>query len=183
MDKYFLIGAPHCGKSTLGRKVAELLNLPFFDTDDMAQENIGETSIGSVFNLYANMRFRREQQNAVLNLAEFDGSAIVATGAEVALIPECVEFMQDIDVIIHIKRKVESILEELKNNIASRPVFVEVNNGTILDFRERAVLSYVDELPHYEVASNFTIDNDGSENYGVELLSVLIQSIMKANGD
>ena len=183
MGKYFLIGAPHCGKSTLGRRVADLLSLPFFDTDDMAQENIGETRISNAFNSYAHIRFRREQQNAVLKLAEFDGSAIVATGAEVALIPGCVEFMQDIGVIIHVKRKLESILEELKNSIDYRPILVEVNNGAILDFRERTVLSYVDELSHYEVAADFTVDNNESENHGVELLSALIQAIVKANGD
>ena len=56
MTKYLLIGAPHCGKTTLGRRVSELLQIPFFDTDVMAKEKMGEMKLIDAFSSYFNRR-------------------------------------------------------------------------------------------------------------------------------
>ena len=184
MDRLcFLIGAPHCGKSTLGRRVSELTHVPFYDTDEMVREEMGETRISDAFSSYAHIRFQKAQRNAIQTLANLNGPAIIATGAEIALIPECVAVMQNTGLIIHIKRDIERILDELRSSVGSRPVLVEVNNGTILDFRERTVLAFADDLPNYEVAADFTVNNNGSEDDGVGLLHMLIQAIMKTADD
>jgi len=38
-----LIGAPGAGKSTIGRRVAERLKVPFVDTDALIEEESGYT--------------------------------------------------------------------------------------------------------------------------------------------
>ena len=179
MNKYVLIGAPHCGKTTLGRRVSELLQMPFFDTDVMAKEKMGEVRFIDAFSSYFNSRICEEQRKAIIELADLNGSAIIATGAEATLIPNCVEIMQSMGFIIHIKRKIETILDELKETVNSRSVLVNVDDGTILDFRKEAVEAYAEELSLYEAAADFTIDNNGSEDEGVEKLRTLIQVIIK----
>ena len=71
-----------------------------------------------------------------------------------------------------------SIESEKSISVDSRPVLVEVNDGTIFDFRERAVLAYANELPIYEAVAELTIDNNGSEADGVNLLHMLVQAIV-----
>jgi len=175
----FLIGTPHCGKSTLGRRVSEIMHLPFYDTDDMVSAKLGEVRIGDIFNSYIHSRSRVIEREAILELSStLSNPAIIATGAEVALIPDCVAAMRNTGYIIHIKRSLDCILDNLRASVGSRPVLVEVNDGTILDFRERAVLAYADELPRYEAITEFTIDNNGSEDDGVNLLHTLVQAIV-----
>jgi shikimate kinase len=85
----FLIGAPHCGKSTLGRRVSEIMQLQFYDTDDIVREQIGEVRIGDIFNSYFHSRTRTLEREAILTLTStLNNPAIIATGAEVALIPD-----------------------------------------------------------------------------------------------
>lgn len=175
----FLIGAPHCGKTTLGRRVSEIMQLPFYDTDDIVRGEIGEVRIGDVFNSYFHSRTRTLEREAILTLTStLNNPAIIATGAEVALIPDCVEAMRNTGYIIHVKRNVDSILDELSGSVDSRPVLVEVNDGTILDFRERAVLAYAEQLPIYEAVAELTIDNNGTEDDGVSLLHKLVHAIV-----
>ena len=177
MKKYILIGVPYCGKSTLGRRVAGLLQIPFFDTDAMAKSKVGEIRLFDMLNPHFNMLFHKEEINTVLELAEIDTSAVVATGAEVALITRCAKILQSMGVIIHIKREVKTIIDELESNVGSRLVLREVNNGTILDFGVKSVEEYSKSLPQYEAVANFTVDNNGSEDEGIEKLMALIQAI------
>jgi len=179
----FLIGAPNCGKSTLGRRVAELMQLPFYDTDEMVRAKIGETRLFDAFSSYAQVRFQKEQRNAVFSLTDLIDPAIVATGAEIALIPVCVDAMRNAGYIIHIKRNIESVLEEVRSSANKRTVLVEVNNGTIFDFREQAVLAYADDLPNYEAVADFTLENNGSEDDGIKLLRAIIQAKMLIEDD
>jgi len=175
----FLIGTPHCGKSTLGRRVSEIMHLPFYDTDDMVRAKIGVVRIGDIFNSYIHSRSRSIEREVILKLSStLSNPAIIATGAEVALIPDCVVAMRNTGYIILIKRRLDSILDDLRGSVDSRPVLVEVNDGTILDFRERAVLAYADELPRYEALAELTINNNGSEDDGVNLLLTLVQAIL-----
>jgi shikimate kinase len=40
MNHVILIGLPNCGKSTLGKKAAIALNMPFYDTDEMVTDKM-----------------------------------------------------------------------------------------------------------------------------------------------
>jgi shikimate kinase len=174
-NKYFLVGIPYSGKSTLGRFVADRLQMPFFDIDVIAESRVGEVRLSDTLSPRFAMRFRDEQIKATLEFAHHSGSAIIATGAEIALIPECVELMKNIGYIIHIKRGVEAILAELRNTVASRLVLTEVNSGAILDFGKESVMSFSEDIPLYEAVADFCIDNNRSEDEGVEKLILLIQ--------
>ena len=96
------------------------------------------------------------------------------------MIPGCAEVLKSIGFIIHIKRKAEIIIQKLKNSANSRLVLVNQNDGSILDFSKKSVESFLEDIPHYEAVADFTIDNDGSEDDGVNKLVALIQTIDKA---
>ena len=136
MGKYFLIGIPNCGKSTLGRLTADRMKLPFFDTDTMVCERLKLESASDFFRAAFNSQFMNAQRAAINELADLDGDGIIATGAEIALIPECAERMHAAGIIIHINRKPEIVLSDLRNRSKRRVVLRDVENGTEIDMQK-----------------------------------------------
>ena len=46
MGRIYLIGLPGVGKTTLGQKIADFMNLPFVDIDCMLHEEAGRSRNG-----------------------------------------------------------------------------------------------------------------------------------------
>jgi len=176
MKKYFLIGIPGCGKSTLGQKIAEVLQVPFFDTDLLALERMDLDHPFQLFMPSVALQYRNEQIEAIKELHKLDGSAIIATGAEVALMPECAKLMKEMGVIIHIKRQAENVLAEMRNSDKKPMVLRNETDGTEIIMQEESVRLYAEELIHYEILADLCMDNNGNEEEGVEKLADLINS-------
>ena len=181
MGKYFLIGIPNCGKSTLGRLAADIMKLPFFDTDTMACERLKLESAADFFRAAFNSQFMNAQRAAIVELAELDGDAVIATGAEIALIPECAGLMHDTGTIIHIKKKPKIILSDLRNSGKRRPILRDEENGTEIDMQENAVKLYFKEYRQYKAIADLSLDNNGSEDEGVQKLVMLINQCQAEN--
>jgi shikimate kinase len=67
----------------------------------MAIEKIKHVSHADIFRSAFRERFLKEQQNSMIKLCKLKQPAIIATGAEVALMPECAELMQKMGTVIH----------------------------------------------------------------------------------
>jgi len=74
----YLIGFPGAGKSTVGREVARLLTLAFFDLDEIVERE-SERSISEIFRLEGEGGFRLRETEALRGLA-IPGGAVVALG-------------------------------------------------------------------------------------------------------
>lgn len=64
MGPIFLVGYMGCGKSTLGRKLARRLSVPFFDTDSVVEEREG-ASVCDIFRYEGETRFRELERAAI----------------------------------------------------------------------------------------------------------------------
>lgn len=62
-------GIKHCGKSTLGRVTARLLQLPFCDTDLLLEEQFG-ASVRDLFRQWGEEEFRRRESELLKGLPE-----------------------------------------------------------------------------------------------------------------
>ncbi len=76
-----LIGPMGAGKTTLGKKLAKALELPFQDTDRMVESKHG--SISSIFDGQGEDKFRDYEQDALVDALRAGG--VVATGGGVVL--------------------------------------------------------------------------------------------------
>jgi shikimate kinase len=175
VNKYILIGVPGCGKSTLGGRVAEILRLPFFDTDSMVSDALNSENPYDFLRSALNGRFLAEQYKAVKKLAKLNGPALIATGAEVALRPECAKLMRNMGTIIHIQRKPEFLLASLPDDGENRLVLYNVKKGTEINMQEEVVKLYTQEYRQYEAVADITMENNGSEDEGVDKLASLIE--------
>lgn len=73
-----LIGLPASGKTSVGRRLAGLMGLPFVDLDEAVEAAAG-MSVPEVFARLGEARFR-ELESAALAAASGGGTAVVATG-------------------------------------------------------------------------------------------------------
>ena len=73
-----LIGLMGAGKSSLGRRLAKRVDLPFTDTDDEVVKAAG-CSIEDIFELYGEAAFRDTEHRVITRLLE-EGPKVLATG-------------------------------------------------------------------------------------------------------
>lgn len=73
-----LVGLMGAGKSTVGRKVATMLGLPFKDADNEI-ESAARMTVPELFDAYGEAEFRDLERRVILRLLE-DGPMVLATG-------------------------------------------------------------------------------------------------------
>ena len=121
-----LIGMPGCGKSTIGRLLARRLNVPFFDSDQVIEQRLGET-IRSYFDREGESAFR-DVEEAVLRdvLQPAAGDAVVATGGGAVLRPANRQQMRVAAQVIYLRATPEDIFRRVRYD-TKRPL-LQVDN-------------------------------------------------------
>jgi shikimate kinase len=173
VKKYYLIGIPNSGKTTLGRRAAEKLRLPFYDTDTMLCDRINNPL--DLFKMALNGQFLEEQIKIVSKLAKHKGKALIATGAEAALSPECASLMKASGTVINIKRKPDVLLEEFKKS-GKHGMIMKKEGGEEINMQEEAIKLYAKECSQYEALADLSFENDGTEDDGLEKLLKLLEN-------
>ena len=74
-----LLGLRGAGKSTLGRKLAESLDLPFVELDREVEKEAG-VALGEVFAIYGQEAFRRFERRALERVLAQHQRAVIAAG-------------------------------------------------------------------------------------------------------
>jgi len=81
-----LVGMMGVGKSTIGRKLALLLGLPFHDADDEI-EKAAQLSVAEIFERFGEAHFRDGERRVIARLLD-GGPGVVATGGGAFVQPE-----------------------------------------------------------------------------------------------
>ncbi|GAB1394318.1 shikimate kinase [Rhodocyclaceae bacterium] len=84
-DCTYLVGMMGAGKTTVGKKLAKRLAVPFIDLDHEIERHTG-VSVATIFEIEGEAGFRQRETNALKQVIE-DGAQIVATGGGVVLNP------------------------------------------------------------------------------------------------
>src|SRR2546429_3478664 len=87
-----LIGLRGAGKSTLGAKLAQSLNLPFVELDREVEKEAG-APLGEVFAMYGQDAFRRFERRALERVLGEHPQAVIATGGSLGTDPGTYELL------------------------------------------------------------------------------------------
>ncbi|BBE31579.1 hypothetical protein OSSY52_17200 [Tepiditoga spiralis] len=82
--KIFLIGMMGCGKTTLGKKLSNILNLPFIDIDSEIEKK-EKKSIENIFKENGETYFRTLEKKTLKEINYFYTSGIISTGGGIIL--------------------------------------------------------------------------------------------------
>lgn len=102
-----LTGMPGCGKSTVGRLLAEKTGRKFIDTDEELTKKIG--NIADFINVNGEDAFRREETEIIRSVTKDARGTVIATGGGAVLREENVRALRENGVIYYIDRRLSLI--------------------------------------------------------------------------
>ena len=161
-----LCGFMGCGKSTVGKILAEKMHLNFYDTDAAIEQSAGR-SIQSLFEEYGEATFRTLEKNAIRALLEKDGS-VLSLGGGAVKDQETVDILHQKAVVVFINTSFEQIKKHIAMDKHVRPLAA---NSTQEDF----LALYQSRLPLYQAAAHFEVFGDGSAEEVTEKIMDLIK--------
>ena len=138
-----LVGMPGCGKSTVGRQLAELLHRPFVDADEVLAERAGCT-ITEIFREQGEEAFRALETEVLRDLGKRSG-IVLATGGG------CVTRMENYPALHQNGR-----IFWLQRDLGKLPV-----NGRPLSQANRLEDLYARRKAAYERFADGIVDNNG----------------------
>jgi shikimate kinase len=114
-----LVGMMGAGKSTIGRRLAARLRLPFLDADIEIEAAAG-MSIADIFETHGEPHFRDGEARVIARLLE-SGPAVLATGGGAFIREETRRRIRDKAVSIWLKADADIIMRRVKRR-ADRPL-------------------------------------------------------------
>lgn len=107
----FFIGPMGAGKTTIGRRVADLLGLPFFDLDHEIERHTGAT-IPLIFDLEGETGFRQREQAVLAEFADRSG-IVLATGGGAILDEDNRRRLRERGFVVYLETTLEDQLARL----------------------------------------------------------------------
>jgi len=162
------IGMPGCGKTTVSRKLAEDLGLPWFDCDVEIEKFCG-MSIPQIFETRGEDYFRAKETEVLARLLESetgDGIVLATGGGAVLRNTELLRGdKENKNFVIYLHRSVHDILATLAANSASGAVATErplLHSATAEETEKKLNATYAARKELYERACHAKVENAGS---------------------
>lgn len=145
-----IIGAPGAGKTSVGRRVAERLSVPFADSDHLVEERAG-MRVADIFVAEGEPYFRRLEQEVIAEaVGNFAG--ILSLGGGAVMTPGTGQLLEGIPVV-WLEVDISDAAHRVGMN-ASRPLLLGNVRGTLTTLlRERT--------PVYESMATVRIQTSG----------------------
>ena len=125
-----LIGMMGAGKSTIGRRMAARLRLPFVDADTEIEQAHAGMTIPEIFAAHGEPYFRDGEARVIARLLE-NGPAVIATGGGAFMREETRGRIRDKAVSIWLKADAEVIMKRVRRR-SDRPLLQNADpEGTI----------------------------------------------------
>ena len=149
-----LIGMMGAGKSSIGRKLAHRLNLPFVDADAEIERAAG-MSISDIFAKHGEPYFRAGEARVIARLLE-GGPQVLATGGGAFMHPQSREAIRAKGISIWLKAEYDVLLKRIKRR-SDRPMLKTQDPGETLRrlmqerdpvYAEADVIVHSREVPH-----------------------------------
>ena len=167
MPPFFLIGYMGSGKSYTGRRLAELLAIPFIDLDEAVERRRGE-SIAALVARDGIEAFRRVEATALRDTPR--RPAVIACGGGTPTFGTNLEWMNARGITCYLATPVPVLVKRLLPERAERPLIAGVPEAALTGF-VRQHLS--ERLPYYHRAHLRYAQTTGKEPVAEELHAYL----------
>ena len=166
INNIILVGPMGSGKTTIGRRLSESLNLDFFDSDHEIIDTTG-VSIDHIFDVEGEKGFRARESDVLKKLCNMP-NIILATGGGAVILEENRELIKKAGSVVYLSSSVDQILRRTAKS-KTRPLLEKSNNRrkTIID-----ILEVRDSL--YKEVSSIIINTNGKK------LNEVIDEIIEA---
>ena len=149
--RIFIIGPTAAGKTTIGKKLAEGLNMNFIDTDKEIEKATG-VDVTWLFDIEGEEGFRKREEDILLKVSKLN-SCVISTGAGSILKESNRDLISSSGKVIYLEASIESQLKRTSFDKA-RPLLSKGNKEKILKKMDR------DRRHLYEELADITIKPD-----------------------
>ena len=120
------------GKTTLGRKLAETLNIPFFDSDQEIEKE-SKTSIQGLFEEHGELYFREKEKEFIQSLFQ-KTNFVLATGGGLPCFNNQITELNNLGITVYLNNSVEILIQRLLNDIQHRPLIKDLTEKELKGF-------------------------------------------------
>jgi len=133
--RIFIIGYMGAGKSTVGKRLANNLNIPFVDLDDAFEARF-RYSIPRFFDHFGEKRFREFEYRCLKEIIKDHDHAVISTGGGTACFNDNISLMNKEGITVYIKMHPKSLALRLNRARRLRPVVRDIKNSDMQKFIE-----------------------------------------------
>ncbi len=169
----FLIGFMGSGKTTVGKLLAERLNLPFVDSDKWIEERNG-MSVGEIFETKGETFFR-EEELAFLDASKTLERSVISLGGGLPAIENSLELIHQVGKSIYLNVSLLTLIKRLKLEREFRPKLKDLSDAEFHPFVE----SLLSERVHYYKQAKLIMPNE--RNNPNELVEKIEKELAKLN--
>ena len=168
-----LVGLMGAGKSSVGRKLAELLNAPYADSDDEIAEAAG-MSIPEIFQTYGEAEFRGVERRVIARLAQ-ETPTVISTGGGAFMQEEVRRELAQSAVSIWLEVDLETLWRRVADK-PGRPLLQTANpKATLSDLLDQRYPVYAEAAVHVRSGRDMT-----QEQVAAKILQALIEHDSKS---
>ncbi len=162
MKNYVLIGMPSCGKTVIGKIIAEKTRRKFIDTDELVERADGK-AIPEIFATEGERSFR-EKERLQVEKAATETDAVISCGGGVVLDERNVRKLKENGFFVLIKRSVNLLSTEGRPLSKDRQTLKIMEESRMPVYEKYADVTVINERSPYAVAEE--IIGEYNENNG-----------------
>jgi shikimate kinase len=161
-----LIGMSGAGKSYVGREVARVLDLVFFDTDDVLEKYYGK-SISELIEQLGEAGFGDAEDAMVVQMTTGKDRMLISTGGSIVYSPSAMKLLHEISVVVYLKAPYELIAQRFEKDTDRSQRIIGLRGKTLHEL-------LMQRAPLYEQYADITVDLQGLDesNVAAEVVSV-----------
>ncbi|HET8860159.1 shikimate kinase [Marivirga sp.] len=162
--RYFLVGLPGSGKSHWGKIWSEKTKSPYFDLDEIIENNEGE-SIKDIFKKEGEEYFRNLETFYLTKLVDNYKALMLSTGGGTPCFNNNMDLMNNLGQTIHLNPPIETIVRRLwKPKGNKRPMFSHCKNQnevliTLEELNNKRIKYYAQAKYQLQNCDEFSIKN------------------------
>lgn len=133
--KIVLLGYMASGKSTIGRVLAEKMQIPFIDLDEYIEEKEGKT-VSEIFENNGEIYFRKQEHVYLKELLEKQNKFILSLGGGTPCYAGNMDVLLSVNDVksVYLKTNITTIVDRLTNEKSKRPLVARLNKDELSEF-------------------------------------------------
>ncbi|WP_440121634.1 shikimate kinase [Tenacibaculum sp. Ill] len=170
--KIVLLGYMASGKSTIGRNLAEKMEIPFVDLDEYIEKK-EERTVSEIFEQKGEIYFRKQEHIYLKELLEQEKNFILSLGGGTPCYAGNMDVLLSFNDVksVYLKTSIDTIVDRLTNEKSKRPLVARLNKEELAEFVAKHLFerSYFYNQAKYKIA----VDNKSIDEIMDSLQSIL----------
>ena len=170
--KIVLLGYMGSGKSTVGKLLAEKLELPFIDLDDYIENNLN-SKIAEIFAETGEIHFRREEHRLLKEIFEQQDEFVLALGGGTPCYSNNMDLVLDFTSnVFYLKLNIPTLADRLRSEKEDRPLIQHLPDTELPEFIGKHLF---ERSPFYNRAT-YTLQADQLNEQ--ELVALILEKLV-----